>query len=177
MLIEVLRSRRSIRAFSGQPVEQEKLDLLIEAMLRAPAQPGKPPWEFVVVRDRETIAQLSQAKASGSACLKEAALVVVVCGRPQISDVWVEYASLATLLLHLEAHDLGLGSCWVQVRLRTHDGERSAEEYIAEVLGLDPAMAVEAMVAVGYPPRRRAATRPRRCPTRRSASRGTSAAE
>ena len=151
MLIELLRSRRSIRAFSGQPVEQEKLDLLIEAMLRAPAQQGKPPWEFVVVRDRETIAQLSLAKASGSAFLKEAALVVVVCAHPQISDVWVEYASIATLLLHLEAHDLGLGSCWVQVRLREHDEQRSAAEYIAEVLGLDPAIAVEAMVAIGYP--------------------------
>jgi nitroreductase len=151
MLIELLRSRRSIRAFSDQPVEQEKLDLLIEALLRAPAQQGKPPWAFVVVRDRETIAQLSLAKASGSAFLKGASLVVVVCADPQISDVWVEYASIATLLLHLEAHDLGLGSCWVQVRLRTHDGGRSAEEHIAEVLGLDPALAVEAMVAVGYP--------------------------
>ena len=37
------------------------------------------------------------------------------------------------------------------MRLRAHDEERSAEEYIAEVLGLDPAMAVEAMGAVGYP--------------------------
>src|SRR5664280_690691 len=146
MLIEVLRSRRSIRAFSGQPVEQEKLDLLIEAMLRAPAQQSKPPWEFVVVRDRETIAALSLAKAQGSAFLKDAAVVVVVCAHPQISDVWVEYASIATLLLHLEAHDLGLGSCWVQVRLRAHDEESSAA-----VLRLDPAMAVGAMVAVGYP--------------------------
>src|SRR5664280_608465 len=122
MLIELLRSRRSIRAFSDQPVEPEKLDLLLEAALRAPAQAGKPPWEFVVVSNSETIAQLSLAKASGSAFLKEAALVVVVCARPQISDVWVEYA---TLLLHLEAHDLGLGSCWVQVRLRAHDAGRS----------------------------------------------------
>jgi nitroreductase len=65
--------------------------------------------------------------------------------------VWVEYAAIATLLLHLEAHDLGLGSCWVQVRLRGHDEQRSAEQYIAEVIGLDPAMAVEAMVAIGYP--------------------------
>ena len=151
MLIELMRSRRSIRAFSDQPVEPEKLDLLLEAALRAPAQPGKPPWEFVVVSDSETIAQLSLAKASGSAFLKKAALVVVVCGRPQISDVWVEYASLATLLLHLEAHDLGLGSCWVQVRLRAHDGERSAAAYISEILGLDPELDVEAMVAVGYP--------------------------
>jgi nitroreductase len=151
MLIDLLRSRRSIRVFSDQPVEQEKVDLLIEATLRSPAQAGKPPWEFVVVSDRETIAALSQAKAHGSAFLRDAALVVVVCAHPQISDVWVEYASIATLLLHLEAHDLGLGSCWVQVRLREHDGQRSAESYIAEVLGLDPAMAVEAMVAIGYP--------------------------
>ena len=151
MLIDLLRSRRSIRAFSDQPVEQEKLDLLIEATLRAPAKQGKPPWEFVVVRDRETITQLSLAKANGSAFIKEAALVVVVCAHPQISDVWVEYASIATLLLHLEAHDLGLGSCWVQVRLREHDEQRSAEQYITEIIGLDRATAVEAMVAIGYP--------------------------
>ena len=151
MLIDLLRSRRSIRAFSDRPVEREKLDLLIEAMLRAPASPGKAPWEFVVVSDKETIARLSEAKAQGSAFLKGAALLVVVCAHPQISDVWVEYAAIATLLLHLEAHDLGLGSCWVQVRLRGHDEQHSAEQYIAEVIGLDPAMAVEAMVAIGYP--------------------------
>ena len=151
MLIDLLRSRRSIRTFADRPLEREKLDLLVEAMLRAPVSPGKAPWEFVVVRDRETIVRLSEAKAQGSAFVKGAALVVVVCAHPQISDVWVEYAAIATLLLHLEAHDLGLGSCWVQVRLREHDGQRSAEKYIAEVLGLDPAMAVEAMVAIGYP--------------------------
>ncbi len=77
--------------------------------------------------------------------------MVVVCSHPQISDVWVEYASIATLLLHLEAHDLGLGSCWVQVRLREHDKQRSAEQYIAEIIGADRATAVEAMVAIGYP--------------------------
>jgi nitroreductase len=76
---------------------------------------------------------------------------VVVCAQPKMSDVWVEYAAIATLLLHLEAHDLGLGSCWVQVRLREHDEQQSAQEYIAEALGLDPATAVEAMVAIGYP--------------------------
>ena len=151
MLIDLLRSRRSIRSFTDRPVEQEKLDLLVEAMLRAPVSPGKAPWEFVVVRDNETIARLSEAKAQGSTFLKGAALVVVVCAHPQISDVWVEYAAIASLLLHLEANDLGLGSCWVQVRLREHDGQRSAAEYITEVLGLDRGMAVEAMVAIGYP--------------------------
>jgi nitroreductase len=151
MLIDLLRSRRSIRTFADRPVEQEKLDLLVETMLRAPTSPGRAPWEFVVVSEKETIARLSEAKAEGSAFLGGAALVVVVCAHPQISDVWVEYAAIATLLLHLEAHDLGLGSCWVQVRLREHDEQRSAAAYIAEVIDLDPAMAVEAMVGIGYP--------------------------
>jgi nitroreductase len=151
MLIDLLRSRRSIRSFADRPVEHEKLDLLVEAMLRAPASAGRAPWEFVVVGEKETIARLSEARVQGSAFLRGAALVVVVCAHPQISDVWVESAAIATLLLHLEAHDLGLGSCWVQVRLREHDAQRSAAEYIAEVIELDPAMDVEAMVGIGYP--------------------------
>ena len=151
MLIDLLRSRRSIRTFTERPVEREKLDVLIEAMLRAPTSKGGAPWEFVVVTERQTIALLAKAKPHGSAFLDGAPLVVVVCANPQRSDVWVEDAAIATLVVHLEALDLGLGSCWVQVRLRDHDGQRSAGEHIAEVVGLDPATVVEAMVAIGYP--------------------------
>jgi nitroreductase len=151
MLIDLLRSRRSIRRFTDQPIEQRHLDLLVEAMLRAPSSKGRAPWEFVVITDRETIARLSIAKPHGAAFLKDAPLVVVACADPQKSDVWVEDVAIATLILHLEALDLGLGSCWVQVRLREHDARRSSEEYIAEVLGLDPATAVGAMIAIGHP--------------------------
>lgn len=151
MLIDLLRSRRSIRSFTDQPVGQEQLDLLIEAVLRAPSSKGRAPCAFVVVTDRETIARLSTAKPQGAAFLKGAPLVIVVCADPEKSDVWVEDAAIAALILHLEALDLGLGSCWVQVRLRDHDEQRSAQEYIAEVVELDPALVVEAMVAIGHP--------------------------
>jgi nitroreductase len=151
MLIDLLRTRRSIRKFTDQPIEQEKLDLLMEAVLRAPSSKGRVPWEFIVVTGKETIEKLSRAKPHGTAFLSGAPLVVVVCADPERSDVWVEDAAITSLLLHLEALDLGLGSCWVQVRLRDHDAQRSSEEYVAEVVGLDPAMVVEAMVVVGYP--------------------------
>jgi nitroreductase len=156
MLIDLLRSRRSIRSFTDQPVGQEQLDLLIEAALRAPSSKGRAPCTFVVVTDRETIARLSTAKPQGAAFLKGAPLVVAVCADPEKSDVWVEDTAIAALILHLEALDLGLGSCWVQVRLRDHDAQRSSQEYIAEVVELDPALVVEAMVAIGHP----AATKP-----------------
>lgn len=151
MLIDLLRSRRSIRKYADKEVEQEKLDLMLEAALRSPHLQGKIPWELVVVRAPETIARLSQAKTQGSAFLEGAPLVIAVCTRPEIADVWVEFASITTLLLHLEAHDLGLGSCWVQIRCRRHNEEQSSEEYVADVLGLEPGMAVEALVAIGYP--------------------------
>jgi len=150
VLIELLRERRSIRKFEDRPVEREKLDVLIEAALRAPSSMGRAPWRFVVVTEPETIEKLATAKPHGAGFLKGAPLVVAVCADPQEADVWVEDASIATLVLHLEAHDLGLGSCWVQTRLRDHDERQTAGEYVAGVLDLPSGLTVEAMVGIGY---------------------------
>jgi nitroreductase len=151
MLIDLLRARRSIRRFTDRPVEQAKLDLLLEAALRAPSSKGRAPWEFVVVRDRGTTARLAAAKPHGAAFLAEAPLVIVVCADPRTSDVWVEDTSIATLILHLQALELGLGSCWVQVRLRARHAGSSAEDHVAQVVGLETGLVVEAMVGIGYP--------------------------
>lgn len=150
MFIELLRSRRSIRQFQEKPVEKEKVDLLVEAILRSPSSRSLNPWEFVVVSDPETVRRLAQAKTHGSSFMKDAPLAIVVCADPQRCDVWIEDCSIAALIAHLAAADLGLGSCWVQIRLREHDGTTSAEEYVKEVLGLRDELAVEAIVAIGY---------------------------
>ena len=150
-MINLLRKRRSIRRFRQKPVEQSKIDTLVEAMLRSPSSRGLNPWYFVVVDDRETIEKLSRAKAHGSAFLHNAPLAIVVCADPAISDVWVEDTSIAALILHLAATDLKLGSCWVQIRLRDHAGGETAENVIKGILGLEKKMTVEAVIAIGYP--------------------------
>ena len=150
MFIDLLRSRRSIRRFLDRPVEAEKVDLLVEAALRSPSSRGCNPWEFVVVTDPEIIDRLSHAKPHGAAFLAKAPLAIVVCADPQKSDVWVEDASIAAIILHLGASDLGLGSCWIQLRKRDHDQTQSAGEYAAEVVGLPPGMVVSAIMAIGY---------------------------
>jgi nitroreductase len=151
MFIDLLRKRRSIRSFLERPVEPEKIELLTEAVLRSPSSRGINPWGFVFVTEPETIARLAQAKPHGAAFLAKAPLAVVVYADPAKSDVWVEDTAIATLIVHLAATDLGLGSCWIQIRRRPHDESRSAGEYITEVLGIPPSMEIEAMVAVGYP--------------------------
>lgn len=151
MFIDLLRSRRSIRRFQDRPVEQEKINILVEAMLRSPSSRGLNPWEFVLVTEKETLVQLSQAKPHGASFLKNAPLAIVVCADPAKCDVWVEDCSIAAILLHLAAADIGLGSCWVQIRLREHDSRQMAQEYVADILELRKGMVVEAIVAIGYP--------------------------
>jgi len=151
MLIDLLRVRRSIRRFTDQPIEAEKLDLLLEAALRAPSSKGNTPWEFIVVTDRERLSKLAVAKAHGATFLQGAPLAIVVCADPAKSDVWVEDASIAATLIHLQATDLGLGSCWVQIRLRQREDATSSQTYLADLLGLPEGMMVLAIVGIGYP--------------------------
>jgi len=151
MFIDLLRSRRSIRQFEDRPVEAEKVDLLVEAVLRSPSSRGFNPWEFVVVTDPAIINRLSTAKPHGASFLANAPLAIVVCADPGKSDVWVEDASIAAIILHLAATDLGLGSCWIQLRKRDYDDAKTAGEFAAQVLGLPAELAVSAIIAIGYP--------------------------
>jgi nitroreductase len=151
MVMSIIRKRRSIRKFLDRPIEAEKIDLLLEAALRAPSSRGINPWEFVVVNDKALLARLAQSKQHGSAFLKNAPLGIVICADAEKCDVWVEDASIASIFIHLAAESLGLGSCWIQIRERMHDGKRSAQEYIVETLHLPPRLQVESIIAIGYP--------------------------
>lgn len=150
MFIDLLRSRRSVRKFQKQPIEKEKIDLLIESMLRSPSSRSLNPWEFVIVSNPQILSDLAKAKPHGASFIKDAPLAIVVCGDPGRCDVWVEDCSIAALIIHLAAADLGLGSCWVQIRLREHDARTSSEEYVKKVIGLKENMVVEAIIAIGY---------------------------
>lgn len=153
MFIDLLRSRRSIREFKDRPVEAEKIDLLVEAALRSPSSRDFNPWEFVVVTDPKIIGRLARAKPHGASFLAKAPLAIAVCVDPEKSDVWVEDVSIATTILHLTATDLGLGSCWIQLRKRDHDDTQTAGGYAADVLGLPSGMDVSSIMAIGYPDR------------------------
>jgi nitroreductase len=151
MVMSLIRKRRSIRKFKTNPVGPEKVDMLVEAALRAPSSRGLQPWEFVVVTDKDLLEKLSRARPHGSAFLKNAPLGIVVCANPDKSDVWIEDCSIAAILVQLAAESLGLGSCWIQIRNRVHDDTVTAEDYIVETLLIPKGRKVETIIAVGYP--------------------------
>ena len=151
MFSTLLKTRRSIRRFSTDPIEPEKLNTIVEAALRAPSSRGLNPWEFIVVTDGATLKRLAGAKPHGASFLAHATAGIVVIADPNRCDVWIEDASIASILIHLTAHDLGLGSCWIQIRNRMRDESQSAEDYIAKLLKIPSHFNVESIVAIGYP--------------------------
>ena len=151
MFLELLKKRRSIRKYLNKEVDSATIDQLVEAALRAPTSMGKNSWEFVVVTEPDLLQKLSRAKPHGASFLKNAKLGIVVCSDPQITDVWIEDASIASAFIHLSAAALDLGSCWIQIRERRHDDRQTAEGYIAEILNLPAHMRVVSIIAIGHP--------------------------
>jgi len=150
-VIDILRTRRSIRKYEKKAIHKESLEILKEALLRCPSSRGINPWMFVFVDDPGLLGLLAQVKEHGSSFLKDAALGIVVCGDETKSDVWVEDCSIASIVVQLTAQALGLGSCWIQIRKRPHSQDRTAEEYIQETLGIPQHLKVESIISIGYP--------------------------
>lgn len=149
-LHNLLLTRHSIRRYKDEPVDAADVRTILEAALLAPSSKSGRPWQFVVVEDKEMLARMAECKQFGTKPISTAAFAVVVTVDSTISDVYVEDATCAALLMHLQAADLGLGSCWIQVRNRfAADGEDS-ETVIRELLGIPDDISVECIVTFGH---------------------------
>lgn len=139
-----------MRKFTPELLSAEDVRLLLRAALIAPSSKGSHCWQFVVVDDQPTLQALSHCKAQGSDFLSGAPLAVVVLANPAESDVWIEDASVATTMMLLQAEDLGLGACWIQVRERFDAEGESAEDNVRQTLGIPEYLRVLSIVAVGH---------------------------
>ena len=148
---DIVTNRRSIRKFEAKPVEQEKIDRVLEAALRAPSAKSSRPWEFVVVTDAQVLEKLSSARPGGSQFLKNAPVAIAICADPEKCGPWIEDATIVAVTMQYAACAVGLGSCWSQMRMREHNDEITAGQYVAGVLGLPANLELECIVAMGYP--------------------------
>ncbi len=149
--INILRQRRSIRFFDDKPLTEEQIELLKEALLRSPTSRGRNPWQFILVTEKTLLESLSCAKEHGSGFIADASVAFVICGDETVSDVWIEDCSIAAITVQYAATALGLGSCWAQIRLRKHDPENSAEDYIQNLLNIPKNIRVESIIGIGHP--------------------------
>lgn len=149
-MLEILKKRRSIRAYEDIKLTEEQVQLLVKAALWSPTSKNLHAWDFIVVDNPELLEALSQAKSHGGSFLKGAGLGIVVLGDSAVTDVWVEDASIAAAIIQLTAESMGLGSCWVQIRERQNKEGKAAGEVVQELLEIPANKQVVAIISLGY---------------------------
>lgn len=147
---DAIKGRRSIRRFKRDPVEDEKIEALKEALRSAPSAGNLRMRRFYLVFNEEVKKRLSVAAFSQRFIL-EAPLVVVACADLRIADYYgkrgvelyaIQDSAVSVENLMLMAHSLGLGSVWVGA---------FAESEAARALDLPENLRPVAIVPVGYP--------------------------
>lgn len=150
--ITLAQHRRSIRKYTEQTVEQEKIEKILQAALMSPASKRCNPWEFVVVTDHEQLKQMAGCRTYGSQLLENSPLGIVVCVDQSLTDTWQCDGAIAAENMLLAAEDLGLGACWVQVygRYADEEGKQSAGELVRNLTGIPEHLTVLCIISVGY---------------------------
>jgi nitroreductase len=145
---EAILTRRSIRAYTDQPVSEELIRKLLVAAMSAPSAGNGQPWQFIVTTGRGALNALADLLPFGK-MLTQAPLAVTVCGdakgQPRES-YWVQDCSAATENLLLAAHALGLGAVWLGVYPRE---DRVAG--VRKILGIPGHVTPLCVLAVGHP--------------------------
>lgn len=148
---DLIVKRRSIRRYTAEPIAAESVKLILEAGLLAPTSKSSRAWRFVAVEDKETLERLSTCKASAARPISGCSLAIVVAVDSVKDDAWIEDASVAASYIQLQAADLGLGSCWIQVRGRFAADGTPAEEVVADTLGIPEGNNVVCIISIGHP--------------------------
>lgn len=146
---DLISMRRSCRIFTGECINADDARLIIRAGLMSPTSMGRRSWQFIVVDDKTLIEKIADAKDYGSQFLKFSPLAVVILGDPIENDCWVEDCSIAAFSMQLQAADLGLGSCWAQMRGRGLTDGTSADVVISGVLGIPDNLKVLCVIGFG----------------------------
>lgn len=146
----LVQVRRSHRKFADAEINGEDVKLILRSALMSPTAKSNRGWQFVVVDDKRDLEKLADAKDAGSQLIKDAALAVVVLGDPMQNDCWVEDGSIAAISMQYQAEELGLGSCWVQMRGRGLSDGTSADTVIRGILDIPENYNVLCVVAFGH---------------------------
>lgn len=148
-VMELIFSRRSIRQFTPDPVDNETLILLLKAAMAAPSACNSHPWEFIVVTEKETLDFIRERFLFAR---YNAPAAIVVCGNIRTAnnsvarDHWVMDCSAATENILIAATGLGLGAVWIGVYPLP-----SRIRILAELLGMPEHVTPLCMVYVGHP--------------------------
>lgn len=146
--LELCQSRRSIRQYTSQPVEQDKIDYILRCALMSPSSKRLNPWEFFVLRMDDaqgTIRQLAGAKTYGAQMFDTAMAAIVVAVDSSLTDTWQADGAIAAQNMLLAAEEQGLGACWCQIY-----GRDDSEAMVKTLCHIPDNLNVLCVISLGY---------------------------
>ncbi|MCC8035606.1 MAG: nitroreductase family protein [Rikenellaceae bacterium] len=144
-ILDVIFERKSVRSYTDQAVEQEKIDMMVRAAMAAPSGMDRRPWEIVVVDDREILDKMSEGLGAAK-MLQHAPLAMIVCGDTDRSSYWYLDCSAAAQNLLLAAEAQGLGAVWTAAY-----PYQERMSVVMDAVGLPENILPLAVIPVGYP--------------------------
>lgn len=147
-VFEAIRTRRSIRKYQDKGVPEELVEKVLAAAMAAPSACNAQPWQFVVLADRDLIAEVPKINSHASMAL-EAPLSILVCGDTSLEispGYWPVDCAAAVENLLLAAHALGLGAVWTGVW-----PQQDRIENFRRLLGLPESVIPHSLIVLGYP--------------------------
>ncbi len=151
-ILGAIKERRSIIRFEPSPIEEEKVQAVLEAGRWAPSWLNSQPWRFIVIKDQDVKQRISQLVPTiFNQGVKDAPICIAVCVDPEEDPYhFIEDGSAATQNMALAAHSLGLGSSWIGVfRLKLE--KDSSEEKIKEILRVPKTYRLISLLPIGVP--------------------------
>ncbi len=150
IILDNIMTRSSVRSYTSQSVETEKIEKLLKAGMAAPTAGNKQPWEMLVINDRAVLDAIPPI-IKGAHMANKAPLAIVVLGSPSkalIPDYWVQDCSAATENILLAAHAMGLGAVWCGAFPENGSGR---VEGMSKLLNLPEGTFALSVIVIGYP--------------------------
>lgn len=139
---EAIAKRRSVREYLNKEIPKDILIKITEAGRLAPTARNEQPWEFVVVTDKDKIAELAKIVSPNGSFLSGASAAIVVISRD--TKYYLEDGCSATENILLQATDLGIGSCWIA-------GDKKPYcDLVKEALGAPQGHKLVSVISLGY---------------------------
>lgn len=102
-----------------------------------------------MVKNKNILEKMAFCKKNFAKMLSHSKAAIVVIANSNITDVWVEDCSIAMSNMHIMADSLGVGSCWIQGRLRETENGIETETYLRDLLKFPKNYKLEAILSLG----------------------------
>ncbi len=152
-VIDAILKRRSIRRYSGRPVDKSDIDIVLKAAMHAPSARNQQPWHFMVIDRQDLLERIADIHPYAS-MLPQAELAILILGDENLElskGYWPVDCAAATQNILLAAHALGLGAVWLGVYPR-----EERQKGLSELFRLPGNIHPFSLVSVGYPAEKKA---------------------